>query len=108
MSGVIGHGRHGEANHFLNGRLRSYCNTYDVDTCRAYRRSRLFVERSDTTSADRGFACSGGRFGGRNSKKVGALVVPLRGMTVLAPFAAPNARMPVVGVLPNFQGFGGH
>lgn len=91
----------------IEGRSSSSCTGCDTVICGAYRSSHPTVMRSDTTSARRGFACSGGHFGRHNSEKVSALVVPLRGMTVLAPFASPNARMPVVGVLPNFQGFGG-
>ena len=91
----------------FSGCLRSCRNACDAVVCRAYRSSRSTGERSDTTSAHRGLACSGGRFGGRNSEKVSALVLPLRRMTALTPFASPNARVSVVGVLPNFQGFGG-
>ena len=89
------------------GCLSSNCAGCDADFCGARRSSHPTVMRSDTTSAHRDFDCSGGRFGGFNSEKVGARVMSLRGMTALAPFASPNARMPVVGVLPNFQGFGG-
>ena len=86
--------------------MRSQCNGCDADIYRDYRSSRSLVERSDTTSVHRAFARSGGRFGRRNSEQVVAPVVSLSGMKVLTPFAASIARMSVVGVLPNFQGFG--
>ena len=86
--------------------MRSRCNGCDADICRAHRSSRSLVERSGTTSVQRCFARSGGRFARRNSEQVVAPVVSLSGMKVLTPFAASIARMSVVGVLPNLQGFG--
>ncbi|MCX7423791.1 MAG: hypothetical protein NT013_30225 [Planctomycetia bacterium] len=85
-----------------------YCNGFDANRCHDHYSSRPLVERSDTTAVHWGFTCFWGRFGGRSSEQVVAPVVSLSGMKVLTPFAALNARVSVVGVLPNFQGFGGH